>query len=167
MKKCLISIIVIVLLAAGGWAYWYYYIPLTERYVVSVSTLYSYPQNTSLSSKLDLKIEDVSVLYDKDEDAVESQRKHISELKESCVVLMNHEEQRIPQNESDKENKEMRIMTYKKLLYSSSYLLSFTHTRSYSTDEFFKILNENGVFSHKLEEYCKTNKLQYHIYDLD
>lgn len=160
MKKVITSIIITIAIIAGVGAYWYYLIPVTERYLIKVSTPYNRLQHAYLYSKEELspqiKIENIDLDYSNDEDAIKAQRGHIAELKKTYALMMESEE-----------DDDERIMILKSLRYADYYLLSFTHTRNFNVDEFLELLKKNGLYSCKVEDFCKKNKLQYNIYNLD
>ena len=69
--------------------------------------------------------------------------------------------------DNSEEDDDERIMILKSLRYADYYLLSFTHTHNFSADEFLELLKKNGLYSYKVEDYCKKNRLQYNIYNLN
>lgn len=167
--KRILTIFTIIVLAVGAWAYWYYCLPVTDRFLIEVRTpKYEYAYLFSNDEKKpQIKVDKINEAYKNGKDAIAAKKEWLVRHKESLQIMLEGEMKHEPKNQSEKESQQIQMNVLYSMITADDYLLSFTHTRNFDTETFFNKMKKSGLHSYEFESYCKKNKLDYHIYNLN
>lgn len=163
MKKHLpviIGILLIFLVIGGGFYYKYNYIDtITDYRVVKVTP----PTEYYVGGYSDPEIEIEAVRrYQNDSIAEVSERRRLEQHRD----FLNRDITKEIESQKDEMQKQVMIRVYKKMLSQEWTLISITHTRSFDSKPFAKLIKQYGLDSEEVNNYTRRNKIQVSVYPL-
>lgn len=156
----IISIFALFLIIGGGFYYKYNYVDtVTDYRVVKVTP----PTENYFGGYSDPEIEIEAVRrYQNDSIAEVYERKRLEQHRN----FLNRDITKEIESQKDEMQKQIMIDVYKKMLSQEWTLISITHTRSFDSKPFAKLIKQYGLNSEEVNNYTKRNKIQVSVYPL-
>lgn len=163
MKKYLpiiIGILLLLIVIGGGFYYKYNYIDtVTDYRVIKVTP----PTEYYVGGYSDTEIEIEAVRrYQNDSIAEVSEHRRLEQYRN----ILNKNITKEIESQKDEMQKQLMIHVYKKILSQEWTLISITHTRSFDSKPFAKLIKQYGLGSEEVNNYTRRNKIQVSVYPL-